>query len=125
ERLDIQKHEVRAFLWGNHFRAAAEPLSPFREHLSDVMSYHTRPIIGANAATWITAIDPTEIAEAKRLTVQSLTILQAASGQQKRRIEPEPSRAWVYPKTPARDPAGALMSKAQKDKLAALCYASR
>jgi len=125
ERLDIQKHEVRAFLWGNHFRVAAEPLSPFRKHLSEVMSYHTRPIIGAGAATWIRAIDPTEIAEAKRLTVQSLTILQAASKQQKRQIEAVTFRAWVYPKIPIRDPAGALMSKAQKDKLAALCYASR
>ena len=124
ERLDIQKHEVRAFLWRNHFKVAAKPFSPFCEHLSTVMSYHTRPLVGATAATWITAVDSHEIAEAKRLTVRSLRTLQAATKQQKRQIADQTFREWVYPKIPLHDPDNSFMNKQQKEQLAVFCYAN-
>jgi hypothetical protein len=124
ERLDIQKHEVGAFLRRNHFQIAANPLSPFHEHLSTVMSYHTRPLVGATAATWVTTADPNEIAEAKRLAVRSLRTLQAATKQQKQQIAARTFREWVYPKIPLRDPSDSLMNKTQKEALAAFCYAN-
>jgi hypothetical protein len=124
ERLDIHKQEVCAFLWRNHFEIAANPPPPFHEHLSTVMSYHTRPLVGATAATWVATVDPNEIAEAKRLTVRSLRALQAATKQKKRRIAAQTFREWVYPNIPLRDPSNSLMSKTQKEALAAFCYAS-
>jgi hypothetical protein len=104
ERRDIQKHEVEAFLRRHYFQVKAPSFTPFREHLSQVMAYHTSPIVSANAVTWIASIDPGEIAAAKRLTVQSLRTLQAASRQQKKKIEEATCRAWVEPKIPLLDP---------------------
>jgi hypothetical protein len=91
ERLDIQKCEVEAFLWKNHFLVDPAPFRIFHEHLSQMTIHHARPIIGETAASWVARINPAEIDEAKRQTVSSLRTLQAATNQQKQQIE-----EWVF-----------------------------
>jgi hypothetical protein len=125
ERLDIQKCEVEAFLWKNHFLIDPAPFGVFHEHLSQVTIHHARPIIGETAASWVARINPTEIDGAKRQTVSSLGTLQAATKQQKQQIDEAVFRAWVGPKIPVRDPGGLLTKKADRDTLAGFCWANR
>jgi hypothetical protein len=125
ERLDIQKNEVKSFLWKNHFTVNPAPFSVFHEHLSQVTIHHTQPIIGETAASWVARVDPTEIDAAKRQTVSSLRTLQAATKQQKQQIDEAVFRAWIGPKIPLRDTAGVLMRRADRDTLAAFCWANR
>jgi hypothetical protein len=125
ERLDIQKCEVAAFLWKNHFLIDPAPFGVFHEHLSQVTSHHTQPIIGDTAVSWVARINPTEIDAAKRQTVLSLRTLKAATKQQKQQIDESVFRAWVEPKISVQDPGGLLMKKADRDKLAGFCWANR
>jgi hypothetical protein len=125
ERLDIQKCEVEAFLWKNHFLADPAPFRVFHEHLSQVTIHHAQPIVGEMAASWVARINPTEIDGAKRRTVSSLRTLQAATKQQKQQIDEAVFRAWVEPKIPLRDPGGLLMKKADRGTLAGFCWANR
>jgi hypothetical protein len=125
ERFDIQKCEVAAFLWKHHFNAAPPPYTVFNEHLSTVMGFHTRPLIGVTAVSWVAQADPTEVADAKRLTVQSLRTLQGATKQQKQRTEKAKFRAWVDPKIPPRDPGGSWFKRTEREALAAFCDANR
>jgi hypothetical protein len=122
ERLDIQKREVAAFLWKNHFLVDPAPFRVFHEHLSQVIIPHAQPIIGETAVSWVARIDPTEIDRAKRQTVSSLRTLQTATKQQ---IEDLVFRAWVEPKIPLRDPGGLLLKKAGRDALAKFCWANQ
>jgi hypothetical protein len=98
ERLDIQKCEVKRFLWKNHFLVEPAPFNAFHEHLSQVTVHHAQPIIGETAASWVARINPTEIDGAKRQTVSSLRTLQAATKEQKQQIDESVFRAWVGPK---------------------------
>ncbi|MGA8757205.1 MAG: hypothetical protein WB611_12930 [Stellaceae bacterium] len=123
ERLDIQKCEVEAFLRKNHFLVDPAPFNVFHEHLSQVTIHHAQPIIGETAVSWVARINPAEIDGAKRQTVSSLRTLQAATTRQKQRIDETVFRAWVEPKIPLRDPAGLLLKKADRDTLAAFCWA--
>ena len=125
ERLDIQKREVEAFLWKNHFLVKPAPFGVFYEHLSQVTIHHAQPIIGETAVSWLARINPTEIDGAKRQTVSALRTLQAATKQQKQRIDETVFRAWVEPKIPLRDPDGLVMNKANRDALAGFCWANR
>jgi hypothetical protein len=125
ERLDIQKCEVEAFLWKNHFLVDSAPFGVFHEHLSQVTILHTQPIIGETATSWVARINPTEIDGAKRQTVSSLRTLQAATKRQKQQIDESVFRAWVEPKISLQDPGGLLMKKADRDTLAGFCWANR
>ena len=125
ERLDIQKREVAAFLWKNHFLVDPPPFGVFHEHPSQVIIPHAQPIIGETAVSWVARIDPTEIEGAKRQTVSSLRTLQAATNQQKQQIEEWVFWGWVEPKIPLRDPGDLLMKKADRDALASFCWANR
>jgi hypothetical protein len=124
ERLDVQKCEVKAFLWKNHFFVDPAPFAVFHEHLSQVTIHHARPMIGETAASWVARINPAEIDGAKRQTVSSLRTLQVATKQQKQQIEEAVFRAWVEPKIPLRDPGGRVMNKADRDTLAGFCWAN-
>ena len=125
ERLDIQKCEVKAFLWENHFLVDPEPFDVFHEHLSQVIIPHAQPVIGETAASWVARINPTEIDGAKRQTVSSLRTLQAAKRRQKQQIDESVFRAWVEPKISRRDPGSLLIKKAGRDTLAGFCWANR
>jgi hypothetical protein len=125
ERLDIQKREVEAFLWRHHFQIGPAPIRVFYEHLSEVVIHHARPLIGETAASWVACADPGEVAEAKRLTVNSLRTLQAAKKAQKRQIEEVVFRAWIEPKMPPRNPGGTFITPAEREELIRFCYADR
>lgn len=123
ERLDIQKCELRAFLWRKHFKVDPAPFAVFYKHLSEVTVHHSRPVIGETAASWVAKANPNEIAEAKRLTVNSLRTLQAATSREKRQVEEAVFRAWVEPKIPLHDPDGRPITKTERGVLVGLCYA--
>ena len=125
ERLDIQKCEVRAFLWRRRFGVDRAPFAVFYEHLSQVTIHHSRPVIGETAASWVARADPNEIAEAKRLTVNSLQALQARTSKVRRQSEEAVFRAWAEPKAPLCDPGGSVMTKSEREFLVSICYADR
>jgi len=125
ERLDIQKCEVKAFLWKNHFHVEPVPFVVFHDHLSQVTIHHTQPIIGETATSWVARIDPSEIDAAKRQTLSSLRTLQTATKQQKKQIDEAVFRAWVELKIPPKDPGGRLMKKADREGLAGFCWTNR
>jgi hypothetical protein len=107
-------------LVATRLKTAPAPYTVFSEHLSVVMGLHTRPLIGVTAS-WVADADPTEVAEAKRLTVQSLRTLQGATKRQKQRTEQATFRAWVDPKIPPRDPGSRWFTKTEREALAAFC----
>jgi hypothetical protein len=59
ERIQIQRHEVRAFLWKEKLRIEPEPVEAFRRHLSEVESYMvgSQTRIGVTPRQWIDGVD--------------------------------------------------------------------
>ncbi|MEW6657690.1 MAG: hypothetical protein AB1424_03420 [Thermodesulfobacteriota bacterium] len=80
ERLHIQRHEVRRFLWINYFKRDAEPFSVFSEHLSVVLSYDegSSAPIGYTAKKWLEDTDVTDVNDEKKRVVSALQTLQSA-----------------------------------------------
>lgn len=59
ERIEIQRQEVRAYLWKEKFGVASEPIQVFKRHLSEVESSHagSETRIGLTPTQWINGVD--------------------------------------------------------------------
>src|SRR4051794_13454624 len=78
ERVEIQRQEVRAFLWKEKFGVTPEAIQIFRRHLSEVESYHagSETRIGLTPTQWINGVDFRKYDEHKELAPTALRQLQ-------------------------------------------------
>ncbi|HEY9073334.1 MAG TPA: hypothetical protein VIN67_04295, partial [Desulfobaccales bacterium] len=114
ERLHIQKHEVRRFVWIDYFKCASEPFSVFNEYLSEVLSYDegSNVPLGYTAKKWLEDTDVTDVNVEKPRVVSALKTLQSADQNKMKRIKGNIFREWVLPKIPERDPDDRPMTRA-------------
>lgn len=82
ERVQIERREVRAFLWKEKLQIEPEPVDAFRRHLSELESYMvgSQTRIGVTPRQWINTIDFGRYAPSKQLAPTALRQLQTLSG---------------------------------------------
>jgi hypothetical protein len=127
ERLIIQRMEVAAFIRREMWKVPADPVVPFTEHFSVVLSQFDRHGrgLGANASQWLDQSDLSFVAHQKKLTPASLTLLQGADKKKLKAIEPEVFRIMMIAIVPDLDPHGKAHTKAQKAAMADFCLAHK
>ncbi|MGO9395443.1 MAG: hypothetical protein ACLP7A_12620 [Desulfobaccales bacterium] len=127
ERMHIQRHEVRRFLWINYFKSDAEPFSAFSEYLSVILSYDQGSSVplGYTARKWLEDTCVTDVNEEKKRVVFALKTLQGADPKKKKSIEVDIFQEWVLHKIPEYDPEGRPMAKAARQELLGFCYANQ
>ena len=121
ERLDIQKQEVKHFLWEHYFSVQAEPLKAITDRLSIVLSYQmaAKVPLGMSARKWVDLFtDIEELDFVKKKTVDCLTTLQNADPKKKRSTKEQVFRDWVALKMPEKCPAGKLLTRDERRELA-------
>jgi hypothetical protein len=123
ERVDIQRHETRAFLWKEKFGVTPEPLQVSKRHLSEVVSYHagSETRIGLTPAQWIDGVDFCKYEKHKNLSPTALRLLQANSAKEIAKRQDEIFRKWIEGVLPNVNPKGHAFSKAELSVFLAFC----
>jgi hypothetical protein len=123
ERVQIQKQEVRAFLWNEKYGVACPAPQIFTPLLSVVDSYHagrdTR--IGLTPRQWIDGVDFNRINKNKVLAPSALSTLQSADPKVFRKRQQEIFRRWIDNLLPDIGPDEKALSKNQKAELLDYC----
>ena len=123
ERVDIQRLEVRAFLWKEKFGVSLEPLQVIRRHLSEVESYHAGPEtrIGLTPTQWINGVYFRRYDEHKKAAPTALRQLQALGAKKIAQRQDEIFQKWIEGLLPKGDPEDRPFSKAELSGLKAFC----
>jgi hypothetical protein len=79
ERVEIQRQEVRAFLWKEKLDINPDIIQVFKDHLSEVESYYagSETRIGLTPSQWINGVDFPRYRAQKELAPTALRQLQA------------------------------------------------
>jgi hypothetical protein len=127
ERVDVQRQEVKRFLWTEHFRTKPEDLSVFVPRLSMVDASHIgwRMRVGLTPREWIEGIDFAQIEANKTLAPNALKILQDVGAAQVKKRQHEIFKRWIKPLIPDVGPSGNPLTRVQMEELLELCYERR
>jgi len=123
ERVEVQRQEVRSFLWQQKFGVVPAEVCVVTPHLSVVDSYHTgsRARVGLTARTWIDGIDLSSLGKLKHLAPAALSSLQTIDKKAFGERQHEIFGAWIKGLIPAIDPEGKALSVAQRIDLLNFC----
>jgi hypothetical protein len=123
ERIEIQRLEVRAFLWTRNFGVSPEPNQVFRRHLSEVESYHagSQTRIGLTPTQWIDGVDFPKYEAYKKLAPTALRQLQAHGAKKIAQRQDDIFKKWIEALLPKVNPEGQAFSKAELSELMAFC----
>lgn len=127
ERVDVQRQEVRRFLWETFFKIRSEDLRVFTCHLSVVDSYHAgaEARIGLTARQWIDGLDFTTLERYKNFAPAALKTLQNADKIAMAKLQSEIFKQWIVGLLPAAGPDGKLLSPMQHSELLDHCERHR
>ncbi|MBW5438158.1 hypothetical protein FXB41_26365 [Bradyrhizobium canariense] len=115
ERVQIERREVRAFLWKQKLQIAPEPVDAFRRHLSEVESFMvgSQTRIGVTPRQWIDTIDFKRYAPSKELAPTALRQLQTLGPKKVAERQDEIFEKWIHGLLPTKLPDGSACSKAE------------
>jgi hypothetical protein len=123
ERVQIQRHEVRAFLWKEMLKIEPEAVEALRRHLSEVESYMagSQTRIGVTPRQWIDSVDFGRFAPSKQLAPTALRQLQTFGPKKIAQRQDEIFEKWIAGLLPTKLPDGAACSKADLSGLSQFC----
>ena len=123
ERVEIQRHEVRAFLWQAKLGKAPEPTEVFKRHLSELEVYQAgyRTRVGLTPRQWIDGVNFQNFERYKELAPTALRQLQAAGAKKIAQRQDEIFRKWIQALLPTKNPEGIAFSKVEMADLSKFC----
>ena len=123
ERVQIQRHEVRDFLWKEKLQIETEPVEAFRHHLSEVESYMvgSQTRIGVTPRQWIDSVDFRGFDPSKQLAPTALRQLQTLGPKKIAERQDEIFEKWIEGLLPTRLPDGSACSKADLSDFSKFC----
>lgn len=123
ERVDIQRQEIRAFLWKEKFGIEPQPTQIFKRHLSEVESYHAgfETRIGLTPTQWINGVNFAKYDNDKKRAPTALRQLQTYGADKIQERQDEIFRKWIEALLPKTDPSGRALSKAEVADLSDFC----
>ena len=124
DRRDIQREEVRNFVWERCFNSPMNCVCPFSRSLSAVLAYHlgAKTPLDCSARKWLAIFGgELQLDEPKTATVNALTILQAIDRQKKMSTQAQAFCEWVCQNLPFRDPRNRLIGAAECRELSEHC----
>jgi hypothetical protein len=123
ERVEIERQEVRAFLWKEKLGVTPERIQVFRRYLSEVESYHAGPEtrIGLTPTQWINGVDFRSYDEHKNLAPTALRQLQAHGPKKVAERQDEIFRKWIEGLLPKVNPEGRALSGAELSEFLSVC----
>jgi hypothetical protein len=123
ERVEIQRQEVRAFLWREKFGVAPEPILVFKRYLSEVEAPYagSETHIGLTPTQWISGVDFDKFDESKKLAPAALRQLQAHGVDKVAEREDEIFRKWIEALLPRQNPKDHALSKAELSEFLTFC----
>lgn len=123
ERVQIERREVRAFLWKEKLQVAPEPIDAFRRHLSEVESFMvgSKTRIGVTPRQWIDTIDFKRYAPSKELAPTALRQLQTLGPKKVAERQDEIFERWIEGLLPTKLPDGSACSKAELLEFSKFC----
>lgn len=123
ERVQIERREVRAFLWKEKLQIAPEPVDAFRRHLSEVESsmVGSKARIGVTPRQWIDSIDFKRYAPSKELAPKALRQLQTLGPKRVAERQDEIFEKWIEGLLPTKLPDGSACSKAELLEFSKFC----
>jgi hypothetical protein len=123
ERVQIQRHEVRAFLWKEKLRIEPESVEAFRRHLSEVESFMvgSQTRIGVTPRQWIDGVDFRRFDPSKQLAPTALRQLQTFGPKKIEERQDEIFEKWIEALLPTRFPDGSAYSKADLSDFSNFC----
>jgi hypothetical protein len=123
ERVQIERREIRAFLWKEKLQIEPEPVDAFRRHLSEVESYMvgSQTRIGVTPRQWIDSIDFPRYDQSKQLAPTALRQLQTLSPKDVAARQDEIFEKWIEGLLPTRLPAGSACSRAELSEFSKFC----
>jgi hypothetical protein len=123
ERVQIERREIRAFLWKEKLQIEPEPVDAFRRHLSEVESYMvgSQTRIGVTPRQWIDSINFRRYDQSKQLAPTALRQLQTLSPKDVAARQDEIFEKWIEGLLPTRLPAGSACSRAELSEFSKFC----
>jgi hypothetical protein len=123
ERIEIQRQEIRTFLWKEKFDVTLEPLQVFKHHLSEVESYYagSETGIGLTPTQWINGVNFGKYDAYKELTPTALRQLQNHGATKIVERQDEIFRKWIEALLPEVNPEGHGFSKAELSESLVFC----
>jgi hypothetical protein len=123
ERVQIERREIRAFLWKEKLQIEPKPVDAFRRHLSEVESYlvGSQTRIGVTPRQWIDSIDFRRYDQSKQLAPTALRQLQTLSPKEVAERQDEIFEKWIEGLLPTRSPVGSACSKAELSEFSKFC----
>jgi hypothetical protein len=123
ERVQIERREVRAFLWKEKLQIAPEPVDAIRCYLSQVESFMvgSQTRIGVTPRQWIDTIDFQRYAPSKQLAPTALRQLQTLGSKKVAERQDEIFEKWIAGLLPTLLPDGSACSKADLSDFSKFC----
>ena len=127
ERVQIQRHEVRAFLSKERLQIEPEPVDAFRRHLSEVESYMvgSQTRIGVTPRQWIDGVDFPRFDPSKQFAPTALRQLQTFGPKKIAERQNEIFEKWVQGVLPTKRPDGSAYSKADLSDFSKFCVGNQ
>ena len=128
DRLFIQQHEVKQFIWLNYFNYQAESFCVFTEYLSVLLSHYlgADAPLGCTAKKWVENIHGNmplkDIYSSKNETVRALKTLQNTDTKKKKDSNADVFRTLVFSKVPDRYQENRPIIISEKEKIVKYCY---
>jgi hypothetical protein len=123
ERLDIQRHELKRYLWRHCFSVEIPEFVALTPSLAVVVSYSagTPTRIGLTARQYIADLDYEALRELRGKCPLALTTLQTADKAELKRKSLEMVKAWLTPLVPLVGPNERALTIAQRISLLEYC----
>jgi hypothetical protein len=126
--IDIQKLEIRRFLWLRYFEVSADSIGAFSDHLSVVSAglVGSRTRLGYTAVGWVKDNwGKIDLKAARQETVSAMVTLQNTTQRRRKEAESETFREWLRARLPVRDPEEIPLRPARRQAILDFCWAER
>jgi hypothetical protein len=123
ERVEVQKQEVKRFLWPHYFHRPPEDLMVFTPSLSVVVSFWSERStpIGLTPSQFIGGTDYASLNPLKKLSPQAQATMKAAGPKVLKEKNHDIFAAWIRPLIPFRDPDRRLLTVGAQSELVEFC----